>query len=97
MPPRIATPGAAPTLGDQYRAIPPLTRALATGVVALTLSDKLGLVRASSLVLYWPLVVKRLQVCGESEGDGCAWTHNKERQPHLETRRFLNLLSIHPL
>lgn len=63
MPPRIATPGAAPTLGDQYRAIPFLTRTLATGVVGLTLANKMGLISASSLVLYWPLVLKRLQVC----------------------------------
>ena len=80
MPPRIATPGAAPTLGDQYRAIPPMTRALATGVVALTLADKLGLVRASSLVLYWPLVLKRLQVRGRARGrvGASARAHEKE-------------------
>ena len=62
MPPRVATVGAAPTLGDQYRAIPPLTRSLATGTVLITLLDKLGLVRASNFVLFWPLVFKRLQV-----------------------------------
>jgi hypothetical protein len=40
-----------------------LTRTLATGVVGLTLANKMGLISASSLVLYWPLVLKRLQVC----------------------------------
>ena len=62
MPPRVATVGAAPTLGDQYRAVPPMTRALATGAVGLTLLDKLGLVRSGNFVLFWPLVLKRLQV-----------------------------------
>jgi len=62
MPPRVATVGAAPTLGDQYWAVPPMTRALATGAVGLTLLDKLGLVRSGNFVLFWPLVLKRLQV-----------------------------------
>lgn len=71
MPPRVATVGAAPSLGDQYRAIPPVTRALATGAVALTAAEKLGLVRGSTLILYWPLVVGRLQV--RSPGQMKAW------------------------
>lgn len=81
MPPRVATVGAAPTLGDQYRSIPPLTRTLATAAVAAALGEKLGLVRGGSLILYWPYVVGRLQVwllCwivmgSVGEGEGSVW------------------------
>lgn len=51
MPPRVAAVGDGPGLSQAYLAVPPVTRALGTAAVALSLATKFGLLPPAALVL----------------------------------------------
>ena len=45
-----------------YNSIPPITRALLTLTVGTTTISTLGIIRPTTLILYWPYVRNKLQV-----------------------------------
>jgi len=63
MPPRVMDANQAGVgFGAWYGAIPPITRVHLTAVFATTAAVSLGALSPRSLVLYWPWVVKNLEV-----------------------------------
>ena len=48
---------------EWYASLPPLTRAYGTGVVVATVGAKFGLISPYALLLSWPAVTQKLQVC----------------------------------
>lgn len=63
MPPRVQNVNAAGTgIGAWYNSIPPVTRCYATGLLAVTLGARIGLIPLAQCALIWDLVIKKFHV-----------------------------------